>query len=267
MLSPRAIMSSGRSARGTPTPSVFRRRFFDSVPSAWPSAVVLVRGRLAGGPARPSARDGSFTAWALDPVLTVVTVWVAGLYLVGVWRCTSAATAGRWARTLAFVGGRDRGASASRPRPGWRPTTHPAQRAHGPAHGAVDGGAAVPGARRAGDAGAAHAAAAGRGAGCWRCCTRGWPVLTFPPLTFRCTCHARGRSTSPAGTTRRCTRVRARADAPAPRGRRLRCSSGRWSGIDPVPGRVGLPVPGAAGRADAAVPRVPGRHDHGPGRP
>ena len=35
-------------------------------------------------------------------------------------------------------------------------------------------------------------------------------------------------------------------------------------GIDPLPGRVGLPVPGAADRDDAAVPRLPGRHDHGP---
>jgi cytochrome c oxidase assembly factor CtaG len=35
-------------------------------------------------------------------------------------------------------------------------------------------------------------------------------------------------------------------------------------GIDPVPGRVGVPVPAAAGGPHAAVPRVPGRHDHGP---
>ena len=26
-----------------------------------------------------------FTAWSLDPVLTVLVVWAAGLYLVGVW--------------------------------------------------------------------------------------------------------------------------------------------------------------------------------------
>ena len=37
-------------------------------------------------------------------------------------------------------------------------------------------------------------------------------------------------------------------------------------GIDPVPGRVGLPVPGAAGRADAALPRLPRRDDHGGAR-
>ncbi len=45
--------------------------------------------------------------------------------------------------------------------------------AHGPAHGAVDARAAVPGARRAGDARAAHPACHARGAGCWPCCTPG----------------------------------------------------------------------------------------------
>jgi putative copper resistance protein D len=45
------------------------------------------------------------TAWELDPVLTVLTVWAAGLYLVGVW--TLRERGDRWpvGRTLAFVGG------------------------------------------------------------------------------------------------------------------------------------------------------------------
>jgi cytochrome c oxidase assembly factor CtaG len=45
-----------------------------------------------------------FSAWELDPVLTVLTVWVAGLYLVGMWRLHDRGD--RWpvARTVAFVG-------------------------------------------------------------------------------------------------------------------------------------------------------------------
>jgi cytochrome c oxidase assembly factor CtaG len=45
-----------------------------------------------------------FTAWELDPLLTVVTVWVAGLYLVGVWRLRHRGD--RWPvlRTVSFVG-------------------------------------------------------------------------------------------------------------------------------------------------------------------
>ena len=59
--------------------------------------------------------------------------------------------------------------------------------------------------------------------------------------------------------------VRARADARAPG---LVGCLFFWPlvGIDPVPGPGGLPVPDAAGRADAAVPRLPRRHDHGPDR-
>ena len=46
-----------------------------------------------------------FTEWGLDPYLFVGTVWVAGLYLVGVW--TLRARGDRWplGRTLAFVVG------------------------------------------------------------------------------------------------------------------------------------------------------------------
>ena len=44
-----------------------------------------------------------FSSWELDPVLTVLVVWVAGLYLVGVWRLHERGD--RWpvARTLSFV--------------------------------------------------------------------------------------------------------------------------------------------------------------------
>src|SRR3954462_999109 len=44
-----------------------------------------------------------FTAWELDPVLTVLTVWVAGAYLYGVWRLHERGD--RWpvGRTISFV--------------------------------------------------------------------------------------------------------------------------------------------------------------------
>jgi putative copper resistance protein D len=44
-----------------------------------------------------------FTQWELDPVLTVLTVWVSGAYLFGVWRLHDRGD--RWpvARTVAFV--------------------------------------------------------------------------------------------------------------------------------------------------------------------
>ena len=44
-----------------------------------------------------------FTAWTLDPVLTVMTVWAAGLYLFGVWVLRDRGD--RWpvGRTVSFV--------------------------------------------------------------------------------------------------------------------------------------------------------------------
>jgi cytochrome c oxidase assembly factor CtaG len=44
-----------------------------------------------------------FTSWRLDPLLTVVSVWVAGLYLFGVWRLHDRGD--RWPvlRTVSFV--------------------------------------------------------------------------------------------------------------------------------------------------------------------
>ena len=46
-----------------------------------------------------------FSAWTLDPFLFVLTVWVAGLYLYGVWVLRSRGDAWPVGRTLAFVGG------------------------------------------------------------------------------------------------------------------------------------------------------------------
>lgn len=44
-----------------------------------------------------------FTAWSLDPFLTVVTVWVTGLYLFGVYVLRSRGDSWPLARTLSFV--------------------------------------------------------------------------------------------------------------------------------------------------------------------
>jgi len=46
-----------------------------------------------------------FSAWSLDPVLFVLTVWVAGLYLYGVWVLRARGDAWPMGRTLAFVVG------------------------------------------------------------------------------------------------------------------------------------------------------------------
>jgi cytochrome c oxidase assembly factor CtaG len=44
-----------------------------------------------------------FTEWGVDPWLTVLSVWVAGLYLVGVWLLRSRGDHWPWGRTFAFV--------------------------------------------------------------------------------------------------------------------------------------------------------------------
>jgi len=44
-----------------------------------------------------------FTAWSLDPVLTVLVVWAAGLYLVGVWVLRERGVHWPVGRTLSFV--------------------------------------------------------------------------------------------------------------------------------------------------------------------
>ena len=46
-----------------------------------------------------------FTQWELSPVLFVLTVWVAGLYLYGVWRLHERGDHWPIGRTVAFVGG------------------------------------------------------------------------------------------------------------------------------------------------------------------
>jgi cytochrome c oxidase assembly factor CtaG len=52
----------------------------------------------------PFSPSALFTEWGVDPYLFVVTVWVAGLYLFGVWMLRSRGD--RWpvSRTLSFVG-------------------------------------------------------------------------------------------------------------------------------------------------------------------
>ena len=56
---------------------------------------------LAGLP--PFSMGRVFTDWGIDPVLTVLTVWVAGAYLVGVWVLRSRGDAWPIGRTLSFV--------------------------------------------------------------------------------------------------------------------------------------------------------------------
>lgn len=45
----------------------------------------------------------AFTDWGLDPWLFVVTVWVAGLYLLGVWTLHRRGDRWPWGRTFSFV--------------------------------------------------------------------------------------------------------------------------------------------------------------------
>jgi cytochrome c oxidase assembly factor CtaG len=51
----------------------------------------------------PFAPASVFTEWGIDPFLFVVTVWVAGLYLYGVWLLRSRGDAWPVGRTLSFV--------------------------------------------------------------------------------------------------------------------------------------------------------------------
>jgi putative copper resistance protein D len=51
----------------------------------------------------PFAFPRVFTAWSLDPVLTVLTVWAAGLYIFGVWVLRDRGDRWPLGRTLSFV--------------------------------------------------------------------------------------------------------------------------------------------------------------------
>ena len=51
----------------------------------------------------PFSWTSIFTQWGIDPVLFVVTVWVAGLYLWGVWSLRSRGDAWPVGRTISFV--------------------------------------------------------------------------------------------------------------------------------------------------------------------
>lgn len=52
----------------------------------------------------PFSFAGIFTQWGIAPVLFVATVWVAGLYLVGVWRLRRRGDSWPVGRTISFVG-------------------------------------------------------------------------------------------------------------------------------------------------------------------
>jgi cytochrome c oxidase assembly factor CtaG len=82
---------------GTPTPWGFRPRVLYA-------CKVLVALDAQGSAALPPFTWARvWTAWELDPFLTVVCVWVAGLYLLGVWRLHERGD--RWpaGRTVSFV--------------------------------------------------------------------------------------------------------------------------------------------------------------------
>jgi cytochrome c oxidase assembly factor CtaG len=52
----------------------------------------------------PFSASTVFTEWGIDPFLFVLTVWVTGLYLVGVWVVRSRGDAWPMLRTVSFVG-------------------------------------------------------------------------------------------------------------------------------------------------------------------
>lgn len=86
-------------AGGTPTPPVASSYSGEVTPTAWLTTTVQQ-------PDLPRFTwSGAFTDWGLDPWLFVVTVWVVGLYLVGVWTLRARGDRWPWGRTLAFVVG------------------------------------------------------------------------------------------------------------------------------------------------------------------
>jgi cytochrome c oxidase assembly factor CtaG len=74
---------------------------------AYAGGVLAVQGE-AGGPESlaglpPFSFSRVFTEWGIDPFLTVLIVWVAGLYLFGVWVLRSRGDHWSLARTASFV--------------------------------------------------------------------------------------------------------------------------------------------------------------------
>ncbi|MCZ4499615.1 MAG: hypothetical protein JWQ74_2168 [Marmoricola sp.] len=88
---------------------VVRLTYFASISGAsYPVLVVL----LSLLPTSPDPSElprftatSVFTAWGVDPVLFVLTVWIAGTYLLGVWSLRSRGDHWPVGRTLAFVVG------------------------------------------------------------------------------------------------------------------------------------------------------------------
>src|SRR6476646_8328628 len=143
----------------------------------------------------------------------------------------------------------------------------PAERAHGPAHDAVDARPAGSRARRAGHAGAADPAAPAARLAAGGAALPGRPGAVLPAADAGALRHlAVGAVLLRLVRRVAALDVRPRDDAPAPGARRfalLLAADGHRPGA-----RAGrLPGPDAAGGADAAVPRLPGRGDHEPGHP
>ena len=74
--------------------------------TGWAAATLATVPALAAGPSSlpPFGLGRVLTEWTLEPVPTILTVWVAGLYLLGVGRMR--ARGDRWpvGRTISFVG-------------------------------------------------------------------------------------------------------------------------------------------------------------------
>ena len=211
-----------------PDPLCFRVGFFTLLRwTSWPCSPRPVPWRTCP----PSTLERVFTAWTLDPLLTVLTVWAAGLYLVGVWVLRERGRrTGRSMRTLSFVVSAS-GALFFATSSGLADLRHDAAvGAHGPAHGAVDDGAAVPRARGAGDAGAAHPAAPAAPVAARRAALPGGAGADLRAADLPAV-----RDQPVGALLHRLVRrlpaldVRARGHARAPRARRVACSSGRWS--------------------------------------
>lgn len=104
------IMSIRRPG-ATPTPCISSISLFTSAgpervepsPAAYCGFVHALVGVDSLSDLPPFSLQRVFTEWGMDPFLFVLTVWVAGLYLVGVWLLR--ARGDRWAvsRTLSFV--------------------------------------------------------------------------------------------------------------------------------------------------------------------